>query len=171
MTKTVKSQRKRVIRKFKRGLVIVNGIDSLWDVDLASCESLSTYNSGVRFLMVAIDVFSRYLWVVPLYDKTNKETIRGFHKILNSTNRRPKALRSDKGQEWKGRLFQAYLKKQKIPYYATESDNHANYSEVAIRYLKQAMYRYFSSNTTFTFTNILQEIVYNYNHRSHSGLK
>jgi hypothetical protein len=102
--------------------------------------------------MVAIDVFSRYTWVVPLYDKTNKETIRGFHQILSSTNRRPITLRSDKGQEWKGRLFQAYLYKPDINYYATESDNHANYSEVAIRSLKQAMYRYFVSKHTFNFT-------------------
>ncbi|XP_045208690.2 uncharacterized protein LOC123560589 [Mercenaria mercenaria] len=164
------SVRKRVLRKFKRGRVVVNGIDSLWDVDLASCESLSKYNSGVRFLMVTVDVFSRYMWVVPLNDKTNKETVRGFDQILNSTNRRPITLRSDKGQEWKGQIFQAYLKKQGITYYSTESDNHANYSEVAIRFLKQAMYRYFASKHTFTFTDVLQDIVYNYNHRIHSGL-
>lgn len=42
------SVRIRVFIKLKTGHVIVNGIDDLRDIDLATCESLSTYNYGVR---------------------------------------------------------------------------------------------------------------------------
>jgi hypothetical protein len=36
--------------------------------------------------------------------------------------------------------------------------------------MKQVMYRYFASKHTFHYLDVLQEIVYNYNHRSHSSL-
>lgn len=101
-------------------------------------STLSGVYLNIRFLMVTVDVFSRYMWVVPLNDKTNKEAVREFGKMLNSTNRRPVTHRSDKGQEWKGRNFKAYIKKQQNSYYATESYNHANYSEISIRFLKKA---------------------------------
>ena len=32
-------------------------------------QLLSKYNKGIRFLLCAIDIFSKYAWVVPLKDK------------------------------------------------------------------------------------------------------
>ena len=56
-------------KKFKRNSVIVEGIDSMWDGDLASMENVAQYNDGVKFLLVVIDIFSKYLIVKPLKNK------------------------------------------------------------------------------------------------------
>ena len=32
-------------------------------------QLLSKYNKGIRYLLCAIDLFSKYAWVVPLKDK------------------------------------------------------------------------------------------------------
>ena len=48
-------------RNFRRNRVIVSGIDAQWDGDLASMENVSKYNNGINFLLILIDVFSRYL--------------------------------------------------------------------------------------------------------------
>ena len=32
-------------------------------------QSLSKYNKGIKYLLCAIDLFSKYAWVVPLKDK------------------------------------------------------------------------------------------------------
>lgn len=56
-------------KTFKRNRVIVAGIDSLWDGDLASMENVMKYNNGTKFLLILIDIFSRYLIVKPLLDK------------------------------------------------------------------------------------------------------
>ena len=37
--------------------------------DLADMQSLSKYNKGNKYLLCAIDLFSKYAWVVPLKDK------------------------------------------------------------------------------------------------------
>ena len=41
----------------------VNNIDDLWEVDLVDMQSVKTYNNGVSFLLVCIDVLSKYAWV------------------------------------------------------------------------------------------------------------
>ena len=45
--------------QFKRNRVISDGIDALWDVDLADVSNLTKYNDNIKFLLIAIDVFSR----------------------------------------------------------------------------------------------------------------
>ena len=54
------SLQKPVRRKFKRNRVITIGIDDLWDADLADVSNLKKDNDNIHFLLLAIDVFSRY---------------------------------------------------------------------------------------------------------------
>jgi malonyl CoA-acyl carrier protein transacylase len=69
--------KKPVRRNFKRAKVIVSGPNQQLDVDLADMrQSLSKDNEGMKYLLVAIDVFSRYAWVEPLKNKTAKEDER-----------------------------------------------------------------------------------------------
>ena len=53
----------------KHSRVVVKGIESQCDVDLMDVGSLAKKNDGVKFLLVVIDVFSKYLFVRPLKDK------------------------------------------------------------------------------------------------------
>ena len=43
--------------------------DNIWRVDLADIQLISKYNKGSRYLLCAIDLFSKYAFVVPLKDK------------------------------------------------------------------------------------------------------
>ena len=38
-------------------------------VNLADMESLSEYNKRIKYLLCAIDFFSKYEWVIPIKDK------------------------------------------------------------------------------------------------------
>ena len=42
---------------------------NIWSVDLADMQSLSKNNKENKYLLCAIDLFSKYAWVVPLKDK------------------------------------------------------------------------------------------------------
>ena len=57
-------------RHYKRNRVIVGGIDELWQMDLADMQVIVTENDGYRYLLVCIDVFSKFVWVIPLKTKT-----------------------------------------------------------------------------------------------------
>ena len=52
-------------------------------VDLADMESLSKYNKGIKYLLCAIDLFSKYAWVVPLKDKREISIVNAFQKIVS----------------------------------------------------------------------------------------
>ena len=55
-----------IIRTFKKRNVFSSFKDSIWGTDLASMQLISKYNKGIKILLCAIDLFSRYAWVVPL---------------------------------------------------------------------------------------------------------
>ena len=57
------------INKLKKRKMYSSFKDNIWRVDLADMQSLSKYNEGVKYLICAIDLFSKYACVVPIKDK------------------------------------------------------------------------------------------------------
>ena len=58
---------KTIIRKFKKRKASFK--DNIWVVDLVDMQLISIYNKGIRYLLYAIDLFSKYAFVAPLKDK------------------------------------------------------------------------------------------------------
>ena len=50
----------QIIKKFKRRKVYSSFRDNIWCVDSADVQSLSKYNRGIKYLLCAIDLFSKY---------------------------------------------------------------------------------------------------------------
>ena len=71
---------KPIIRKFKKIKVCSSFRYNTWGVDLADMQSLSKYNKGIRYLLCAIGLFSKYAWVVPLKDKKGTIIVTAFKK-------------------------------------------------------------------------------------------
>ena len=59
---------KPIIRKFKKRKVYSSFKDNIWGVDLADMQLISKYNKGIKYHLCAIDLFSKYGFVVPLKD-------------------------------------------------------------------------------------------------------
>ena len=55
-------------------------------------QLISKYNKGIRYLLWAIDLFSKYAWVVPLKDKKGVSIVNAFQKILNNSKRKPNEI-------------------------------------------------------------------------------
>ena len=60
---------KPIIRKFTKRKVYPSFRDNIQGVDLADMQSLSKCNKGIKYLLCAIDLFSKSAWAVPLKDK------------------------------------------------------------------------------------------------------
>ena len=58
--------------------------DNIWGVDLADMQLISKYNRGLRYLLCAIDLFSKYAFVVPLKDKKGTTIVNAFQSILDN---------------------------------------------------------------------------------------
>ena len=51
-------------------------------------------------LLCAIDIFSKYAWVIPLKDKKGTTINNAFQKILDESNRKPNKILVDKRREF-----------------------------------------------------------------------
>lgn len=74
--------------------------------------------------MINIDisyVFSKYTWVIPIYNKTGQTLIEGFQLILKSSGRMAKAPQTDRGSEFRNKTFQHFLKSKDIHFFITEN--------------------------------------------------
>ena len=161
---------KRVNRNFKRGKVIVEGIDDQFDADLASMADYENSNDGYKYLLVVIDIFSRYAWVEPMKNKNAETIVKAFEKIL-SDGRSPRKLRTDAATDFTSKKFQNLMKEKNIHHFTTHNEKQANYVERLIKTLKNKIRRYMSEKRTERYIDILNKIVTSYNRSWHSGIK
>ena len=79
--------------------------NNIWGVDLANIQILSRYNKGIRFLLCVIDIYSKYVGVVPLKDKKGVSIVTAFQNILKQSNKKPNKIWVDKGSEFYNASF------------------------------------------------------------------
>ena len=109
---------RQIIRKSKRRKVYLSFRDNIWSVDLADVQSLSEYNKGIKYLFCAIDLFSKYTWVVPLNDKRGISIVNTFQRIV-SKGRKPNKIWVDPGGEFYNNSFKRFSKINNIEMYST----------------------------------------------------
>ena len=81
-----KELHKPIIRKFKKRKVYSGFRDNIWGADLADMQLISKFNKGFRFLLCAIDIFSKYAWVIPSKDKKGVIIANAFQEIMKESN-------------------------------------------------------------------------------------
>ena len=55
-------------------------------MDLAFVDKLASQNKGVKYLLVAVDVFSRFVRVQTMKTKYAKDTLQAFKKMISRKN-------------------------------------------------------------------------------------
>ena len=108
-------------------------------------QLISKFNKGFRFLLCAIDIFSKYARVVPLKDKKGVSIVNAFQKILNRSEREPKKIWADKGSEFYNIYFKRWLKDNDIKMYSIHNGGKSMVAERFIRTLKNKIYKYMTS--------------------------
>ena len=73
-------------------------IDEIWATDLIDIQACSKDNNGIKYLLTVIDLFSKFVWIVPFKRKTGQEVANAFSRILKE--RRPSKMWVDKGREF-----------------------------------------------------------------------
>ena len=106
--------------------------DNTWGVDLADMQSLSKYNKGIKYLLCAIDLFSKYAWVIPLKDKKGTSIVNAFQKII-SKGRKPNKIWVDQGSEFYNKSFKDFLKINNIEMYSKFNEAKSVVAERFIR--------------------------------------
>ena len=81
-------------------------------------QSLSKDNKGIKYLLCAIDIFSKHAWVIPLKDKKGVSIVNTFQKIIAKV-RKPNKIWVNQGSEFYNNSFKDFLKINNIEMYST----------------------------------------------------
>ena len=77
-------------------------------------SNLAKYNDGVHFIAIFIDIFSRYLYVEPMKNKTTKEILTAIKNYFHKRRLQPETFKSDAVKEFIGKDVKEYLADHEI---------------------------------------------------------
>ena len=85
-------------------------------------QALASLNDGFRYVLTAINVFSRYAWAAPIKNKGGAAVTEAFQE-LTAGERYPRSVQTDKGKEFLNKTFQDHLKSRDIEFFTGENDD------------------------------------------------
>ena len=116
-------------------------------------QLISKFNKEFKFLLCVIDIFSKYVWVIPSKDKKGVSTVDAFQKILDHSNRKSNKIWVDKRSEFYYSSFKKCLKDNDIETYSVHNEGKSVVAERFIRTLKTKIYKYMTSVSKNVYIN------------------
>ena len=162
---------KPVIKKFKKRKVYSSFKDNIWGVDLADMQSLSKFNKRFKYLLCAIDLFSKYAWVIPIKDKEGTSIVNAFKKIISEGQRKPNKIWVDQGSEFYNQSFKDFLKINNIEMYSTYNEGKSVVAERFIRTLKNKIFKHMTTISKKVYIDWLNDMINEYNNTIHKTIK
>ena len=123
---------KPIKRNFTRRRVITTettGIDKIWCSNLVEMQQFSKWNKGYRYLLMLLDLFSKYGWIVPALKDKKGETVTEAFKTIFKEGRKPQYLWTDKGKEYYDKNMRELLERNDITIYSTENEEKSSVCE------------------------------------------
>ena len=115
--------------------------------------------------MCAIDLLSKYAWVVPLKNKSGITIVNAFQKIISK--RKPNKIWVNQGGESYKKLFKRLLKINNMEMYSTYNEPKSVFAERFMRTMKNKTFKHMAN----VYFDVLDDIVSKYNNTVHKTIK
>ncbi|XP_015119441.1 uncharacterized protein LOC107042770 [Diachasma alloeum] len=100
-------------RSYPRRHVHVRGLDETWQADLVDLTAYSSENKDYTYLLIIIDIFSKYAWAVPTKTKNEKDVTDAIGSMLQQ-GRVPQKLHVDRSKEFYNSEIKKLMKDYRI---------------------------------------------------------
>ena len=120
--------------------------------------------NGIKYLLIVIDIFFKFVWIIPSKRQTGQEVANAISRILKE--RRPSKMWVDIGREFYNKDVQKL-----IDLYSTEIEEKSSVIERFNRTIKEKMFKYFSANNTRKYFDVLDLLADQYNNAIHSSIR
>ena len=120
----IKCEKRKVYSLFK---------DSDWGANLADMQLISKFRKWFRFLLCVFDIYSKYVWFVPLKWEKGIEITNASLNFLGDSNRKPDKFWVDKGSEFYKRSMKSWLQDNIIKMYSAHNERKSVIAERCIR--------------------------------------
>ena len=142
---------------------VLNDIHKQIGVDLIDFRNKE--NEENRWILTAIDLFSKKAYAQPLPNKTNKAVVSGMKTILDNIDNDISSIRSDNGSEFISKEFKKLLQDRNIkqvfslPHTPQSNGQVERFNGIIKRLIRQFLY----INNSYDWVKNLQTLVDNYN--------
>ena len=92
-------------------------------------------------MLCAIDLISKYAWIIPLKDNKGTSIVNAFQKII-SKERKTNKIWFDQGSEFHNQSFNDFLKINNIEMYSTFNEGKSVVAETFIRTLENKIFKH-----------------------------
>lgn len=157
---------------FKRNRVLALYKDYGWEADLIDMQAYAEENEGHKYILVVIDIFTKFCWLRAIKTKTPAAVCEAFSDIFSSSKRVPHRLRTDRGNEFQSRVNEKFYRDHDILYFtSTNQTVKCSIVERLNRTLKSRFFRYFSSKGHHRYMDVLHDFEDNYNTSYHRSIR
>ena len=136
-------------------------------IDLADFTNSASDNDGYRYCFVAVDVFTKILWGVPIKNKQPEECVRAFKEVLDKIGI-PKHIYHDNEGSFSSLKFIRVLNENNIRQIIVST--HAPFAERAIQTIKNMIHARIDGLklSVEKWVELLPAILRKYNNTKHS---
>lgn len=157
--------------KFPRRQVIVSGPNVQLQIDLKDVKKYQEHNDKIKYLLCAVDCFSKMAYVRPMTNKNATSSEIALTSILKDIPSNIKKIQCDRGGEFWNQKYKKFLSEHKIKLFATHNyDIKASHVERFQRTLMRRIHKFFTAFNTWRYVDDLQKIVYSYNRTFHASI-
>jgi hypothetical protein len=158
-----------VRKRFLRNPYTVPNLMDVQGCDILDMQSLAKYNDTYRFILSLIDVFSKYLHLVPVKTKSGPAVTSAFRFLLHDDTRRPVFVRKDKGKEFLNKHFQDMLRDEGIQFQVCRNPEvKCAVVERAHRTIRDRLFKFFTFFNSYRYIDVLSKFVKAYNDTVHT---
>ena len=141
-------------------------------------QPLSKYNKGIKYLLCAIDLFSKYAWFVPIKDNKGVSIVNAFKKVIPEGNeaeskgrKKPSKICVYQGSEFYNNSFKYFWKTNNIEMSSTCNEGKSVVAERFIGTLKNKIFKHMTAISKNVYFDVLDDIVNKYNNAVHRTIK
>lgn len=175
MENLVNELHRQARKNFTRRKYVMRGLMETLQIDLIDMQKHAALNKGYKWILIAIDTFSKKTFLFALKNKTPAHVAEIFEsKFLRkqqSSNEKIEKIQSDNGVEFYGKPFQSLMKKYNIHLYSSYSNLKASIVERCVLTIKRFLYKRMSLRGKYVWYDILQEVQNFYNGKFHRTIK
>lgn len=152
----------------------ITGPNQRAQMDLADLSSLSQYNFNFKWILIIIDVYSKYAVAFPMKNKLSSTVANYLQQFFTSqTSFQPRVIQSDRGSEFIASKTQSTLKQLNIKQVFSKpfSPKSNGIAEAFVKTIKGLLFSYMERTQRRTWVTALNDCLHNYNSRQHSTTK
>ena len=133
-------------------------------------QQFRKWNNCYKYLLIIIDIFSKFVWIVLFKNKKSDVVAKAFNQIFKE-NRVPKYLWTDQRKEFYNKNWKELLDKRNVKLYSTENKEKTSVVERWNGTTKTKMWKLFTEQNSTQYLKMLPDIINKYNNSYHLSIK